>query len=212
MSILGLGPLTNIAGAIGLDPGLVNKVSCIYISDGAVYVKGAINQEYPAIHNTVSGWNQWVDAKAADIVFGSAAKIVLVPLDLTALHSPHPVLLKEGLVRRYSNTVRNVAGKSLATLFQNWIAYYHADTQIQNSDDQAPVWDLVTAAIFVNPDLCSKRQDHSIIIDTGGPDTAGQIIISDQKDPNVSICLEGSQTLFDEVILQSAAMDPVITP
>ena len=180
----------------------------IYVSDGAVYVKGAINLEYPAISNTVSGWNQWVDPTAAGIVFRSGVKVELVPLDLTALHSPHPILLKSGLARQYGTMAKGSVNGSLAKLLNNWIAYYHADTRIKNAENQAPVWDLVTAEIFVNSDICTEREDHYIEIMTGDPETAGQIVITDKRDSNVSVCLKGNQTLFDTVLFRTAEMAP----
>lgn len=202
ISILALGPLTNIARVFTAKPALVKNVRNIVVSDGAVYVKGAINLEYPAIHNAVSGWNQWVDAKAASKVFGSGAKITLVPLDLTAVHSPNPILLRSAVVQSYNSRIDDPVRKSLATLLNKWIAYYHTDTKISDTEDQAPVWDLVAAEIFVNPDICTERQNHSIKIRTGDPETAGQIILTQEKHSNVTICLKGDQALFDAVLLQ----------
>jgi inosine-uridine nucleoside N-ribohydrolase len=203
ISILALGPLTNVACALDKDPALAGFVNNIYVSDGAVFVKGAINMEYPAIRNTVSGWNLWVDPKAAGIVFGSGAKIKLIPLDLTALHSPHPVILKSGVVQQFNSRALGSAGRPLSELLKNWIAYYYADSPVRNAGDQAPVWDLVAAEIFAEPDICTESQDHCVEISTGNPETEGQIILVDEKEPNVSICLQGNQVLFDEVLLKS---------
>ncbi len=206
ISILALGPLTNIAEAFVKEPALAGYVNGIYVSDGAVYVKGAINLEYPAIKNTVAGWNLWVDAKAASVVFGSAAQITLVPLDLTALHGPHPVLLKSGVVKQYNSRVAGTVGKSLSSLFNNWITYYHADTKISDTEDQAPVWDLVAAEIYCNNEVCTEWQQQNIEIKTGDPDTDGQIVIVKDKKPNVRICLRGNQDLFEERLLKTAAL------
>ncbi len=206
ISILALGPLTNIAEAFVKEPALAGYVNGIYVSDGAVYVKGAINLEYPAIKNTVAGWNLWVDAKAARVVFGSAAQITLIPLDLTALHGPHPVLLKSGVVSQYNNRESGVVGKSLSSLFNNWITYYHADTKISDTEDQAPVWDLVAAEIYCDNDVCTEWQQQNIEIKTGDPDTDGQIVIVKDKKPNVRICLRGNQELFEERLLKTAAL------
>jgi len=205
ISILALGPLTNIAGTFMQEPALAGYVNEIYISDGAVYIKGAINLEYPAIENTVAGWNLWVDAKAASVVFGSQAEITLVPLDLTAIHSPHPVLLKSGAVQEYNGLVTGSVGKSLSSIFNNWITNYHIDTKISGTEDQAPVWDLVAAEIFCNNAICTEWQQQSIEINTGDPDTDGQIIIVKDKKPNVRICLRGNQDMFEENLLKTAA-------
>jgi inosine-uridine nucleoside N-ribohydrolase len=204
ISILALGPLTNIAEAFVKEPALAEYINGIYVSDGAVYVKGAINLEYPAIKNAVAGWNLWVDAKAASVVFGSAAQITLVPLDLTAVHGPHPVLLKSAVVKQYNTRVAGVVGKSLSSIFNNWITYYNADTKISDTGDQAPVWDLVAAEIYCNNEVCTEWQQQNVKIKTGDPDTDGQIVIVMDKKPNVRICLQGNQDLFEESLLKTA--------
>jgi inosine-uridine nucleoside N-ribohydrolase len=210
ISILALGPLTNIAEVFVKEPSLAGYVNGIYISDGAVYVKGAINLEYPAINNTVAGWNLWVDAKAASVIFGSAAQITLVPLDLTAVHGPHPVLLKSGVVKQFNTRVAGIYGKSLSSIFNNWITYYHADTKISDTEEQAPVWDLVAAEIYCNNEVCTEWQQQNIEIKTGDPDTDGQIVIVKDKKPNVRICLLGNQELFEESLLKTAALSGTI--
>lgn len=206
ISILALGPLTNIAEAFVKEPAMAGYVNGIYVSDGAVYVKGSINLEYPAIKNTVAGWNLWVDAKAASVVFGSAAQITLVPLDLTAVHGPHPVLLKSGVVKQFNSRVAGTVGKSLSSIFNNWITYYHADTKISDTEEQAPVWDLVAAEIYCNNEVCTEWQQQKIEIKTGDPNTDGQIVIVKDKNPNVRICLRGNQDLFEESLLKAASL------
>jgi pyrimidine-specific ribonucleoside hydrolase len=205
ISILALGPLTNIASVFIKEPALAGYANGIYVSDGAVYVKGSINLEYPAIKNAVSGWNLWVDAKAAAVVFGSDAKITLVPLDLTAVHGPHPVLLKSGIVKQYNSKVEGKTGQSLSAIFNNWITYYHADTKINGTEEQAPVWDLVAAEIYCNNEVCTEWQDQKIEIKTGDPDTDGQIVLAKDRNPNVRICLKGNQDLFDKCLLKTAS-------
>jgi pyrimidine-specific ribonucleoside hydrolase len=206
ISVLALGPLTNIAEVFIREPALAGYANSIYVSDGAVYVKGAINLEYPAIKNTVAGWNLWVDAKAAGIVFGSAAMITLVPLDLTALHAPYPVLLKSGVVGKYNRRVSGAVGKSLSSVLSNWITYYHADTKISGTEEQAPVWDLVAAEIYCNNEVCTGWQQKRVEIKTGDPDSDGQIVIVGDKEPNVRICLQGNQALFEDDLLKTAAL------
>lgn len=204
ITVLALGPLTNLAEAFIKEPSLAGYANDIYVSDGAVYVKGAINLEYPALKNTVAGWNLWVDAKAASIVFGTAAQITLVPLDLTAVHGQHPLILRSGVVQKYNSLVTGIVGKSLSSIFNNWITYYHTDTKISDTGEQAPVWDLVAAEIYCNNAICTEWQKQFLEIRTGDPDTDGQIIIAKDKKPNVRICLRGNPDLFELNLLKTA--------
>ena len=97
-------------------------------------------------------------------------------------------------------------GKSLSSIFNNWITYYHADTKISDTEEQAPVWDLVAAEIYCNNEVCTEWQQQNIEIKTGDPDTDGQIMIVQDKKPNVRICLRGNQDLFEESLLKTAAL------
>ncbi len=202
ISILALGPLTNIAMMFKEEPELISGVEEIYVSDGAVNVSGGIHIEYPAINNTVSGWNLWVDAVAGDIVFGAGVNVVLIPLDLTAVHAPKPLLLSSGVAMHKEKQGGILAEKLLALLMGNWIDYYTSSVGLPEARDLAPVWDVVAAAIYVNPDICTEWEQHTVRIMTGNPDIAGRIIITDGTDRNVSICLKGNQAMFDNVLLQ----------
>ncbi len=206
ISILAIGPLTNIAYVFSRDPSLEKNMNELVISDGAVFISGAINLEYPAIQNTVAGWNQWVDPVAADIVFRSHASIRLVPLDITAVHARHPLLLTSGVADRYAQKSNEVSSKALSDIFRYWITYYHTDTQISNTEEQAPVWDLVAAEIVCNPAVCQEWQAHQVRIQTGDAAKAGQILLPDGGEKNTRICLQGDQRLFEEELIKSATL------
>jgi purine nucleosidase len=70
LEVLAIGPLTNIAAAIGRDPAFVRNVRRI------VVMGGELQAGWPE-HNFAS------DAVATEIVLGSGAPITLVPLDQT---------------------------------------------------------------------------------------------------------------------------------
>lgn len=204
ITIMALGPMTNIAHMFLDHPELKAAVPEIYVSDGAVHMKGAINLEYPAIQNSVSGWNQWVDPKAAALVFSSGVKITLVPLDVTALHAPDPLVLSGTTIKKYEEKAALPSARALAVVLSNWISYYHTDTNLDGSQDKAPVWDLVTAEIFTDPDICMQWEEAAVRIMTGDPAVAGQIVIAGQETPDTRICLKGDHGLFDGALLKSA--------
>jgi inosine-uridine nucleoside N-ribohydrolase len=206
ITIMALGPMTNIAGLFLDHPELKAAVREIYVSDGAVHIKGAINLEYPAIQNSVSGWNQWVDPKAAALVFASGVKITLVPLDVTALHAPDPLVLSGATIKKYTEKAILPSARALAVVLGNWISYYHTDTNLDGSQDKAPVWDLVTAEIFTDPDICTQWEEAAVRIMTGSADVAGQIVTAGMETPETRICLRGDHQLFDGALLKSAVL------
>lgn len=77
LTVCAVGPLTNIARAIQLDPDFVSNLKQLVIMGGAFYAKGNVNEHAEA--------NFWNDPHAADIVVQApgSGKIVIVGLDVT---------------------------------------------------------------------------------------------------------------------------------
>ncbi|MEF3691605.1 MAG: nucleoside hydrolase [Candidatus Moraniibacteriota bacterium] len=74
ISILILGPETNLAKAFLRDPELPKLIKQLVIMGGAINVSGNKNR--------VAEFNIFVDPEAADIVFRAAVKKILIPLDV----------------------------------------------------------------------------------------------------------------------------------
>jgi purine nucleosidase/pyrimidine-specific ribonucleoside hydrolase len=81
ITICALGPLTNIAEALTLDPELPSKVSQLTIIGGAF---GATPYAWSQAtgDNPVSEWNVFVDPEAAKIVFNAGFRMLAVGLDV----------------------------------------------------------------------------------------------------------------------------------
>ncbi|KAH1195373.1 Uridine nucleosidase 1 [Glycine max] len=75
VSVLALGPLTNVALAIKRDSAFASKVKRIVILGGAFFALGNVN---PAAEANIHG-----DPEAADIVFTSGADVVVVGINIT---------------------------------------------------------------------------------------------------------------------------------
>ena len=73
-SAIALGPLTNLARAIGKDPRLVDRIDEIVVMGGAVEVPGNVTAH--------AEFNIYNDPAAAEIVFSSGIPIKLVGLDV----------------------------------------------------------------------------------------------------------------------------------
>ncbi|KAK2978873.1 hypothetical protein RJ640_030922 [Escallonia rubra] len=75
VSILALGPLTNLALAVKRDSSFASKVKRVVVLGGAFFALGNVN---PAAEANIYG-----DPEAADIVFTSGANIVVVGINIT---------------------------------------------------------------------------------------------------------------------------------
>ncbi|KAF0921903.1 hypothetical protein E2562_020514 [Oryza meyeriana var. granulata] len=82
VTVVALGPLTNLALAIELDPSFPKKIGQIVILGGAYSVNGNVN---PAAEANIFG-----DPDAADIVFTSGADILAIGINIT-----HQVVLSD---------------------------------------------------------------------------------------------------------------------
>jgi inosine-uridine nucleoside N-ribohydrolase len=74
ISFVVIGPETNIAKAILKEPDLPKLIKELIIMGGAI--------NCPGNKNRTAEFNIFVDPEAADIVFNSGVKIILVPLDV----------------------------------------------------------------------------------------------------------------------------------
>lgn len=75
VSVLALGPLTNVALAIKRDSSFASKVKKIVVLGGSFFALGNVN---PAAEANIHG-----DPEAADVVFTSGANVVVVGLNIT---------------------------------------------------------------------------------------------------------------------------------
>lgn len=75
LTIIALGPLTNLARAIQRDPETMQRVGRLLIMGGAIRVPGNVSP--------TAEFNIFVDPHAAAIVFNAGLPIVLIPLDVT---------------------------------------------------------------------------------------------------------------------------------
>lgn len=168
------GPSTNLAQALALDPDIKGKIASIYMMGGAVYVPGNITDFYPDNENKVAEWNIFADPQAAKQVFESGIDIYLVPLDAT-----NQVLItrQDTSQWRQGSEIAAFAADIYDMLLNNW------------GVENAPIWDLMTASIMLNPDLCAF-QPLSLQVITQEGNTSGQTALIPGEEANVSVCLD----------------------
>ncbi|MDR1427873.1 MAG: nucleoside hydrolase [Bifidobacteriaceae bacterium] len=112
IAICALGPLTNIAQALELDPGLPAKVKQLTIIGGAF---GATPYAWSQATggNPTSEWNIHVDPEAAKIVFNAGFSLLGVGLDVAT----HPQInFREGDMARLRRSARPEAQLAVRTV------------------------------------------------------------------------------------------------
>ena len=81
VTLLCLGPLTNLALSFAQTPAIKEKIDRIYMMGTAIFVPGNIVGRPQGFRNRVAEYNIFLDAKAAKEVFDSGIPITLVPFD-----------------------------------------------------------------------------------------------------------------------------------
>jgi inosine-uridine nucleoside N-ribohydrolase len=154
VTVLALGPLTNVGAALDATPALVENIAMIYAMGGAVDVDGSFVSE----GNTVAEWNIYCDPHAARLVFESGAPITLVPLDAT-----NDVPVTPEFVDRLEAEKTTPEAGFVAALLAN------------NAESIASggyyFWDPLAAVVMSDPSLVTLTPRDVTVIDTpGAPD------------------------------------------
>ena len=106
ITLVAIGPLTNIATAINQAPDIIPLVKELVIMGGAFGTDGHSGNVTP-----FSEFNIWKDPHAADQVLASALNVVVIPLDVT-----HKVLISSDEVQRLNQPV-------LSAICRPYLAY-----------------------------------------------------------------------------------------
>ena len=148
VTIVAVGPLTNLAVTLTEHPELVSRIERVVIMGGAVDVEGNV-PDTPSAE-----WNLYVDPEAARIVVESGVPILLVPLDATNdVPFGRDVVLRLGLLE--TPTGRAEYQRLSA---QTWF-------------DGAFMWDELTAVAAMRPDTVTIEQ-RRLAVDADGATVA----------------------------------------
>jgi inosine-uridine nucleoside N-ribohydrolase len=179
------GPCTNLAEALRIAPDIKDKIAAVYIMGGAVYAPGNIYDFYPEHENKVAEWNFIADPQAAHEVFESGLEIYLVPLDAT---NQVYVSNQDTTQWRQGGAVANFA----ADIYEWLIDIFGME--------KAAIWDLMTAAIMLDPELCDFTPLHLEVITESG-NTLGQSAVLAEGEANVAVCLEPKGELIRQSLI-----------
>jgi purine nucleosidase len=154
VTLVPVGPLTNIASALGKAPDLASRIREIVLMGGAMREGG---------NTTPSAeFNIYVDPHAARVVFECGRPITVMGLDVT-----HQVLATPRRVDRI-RALGTKTGETVASMLQYFNRF---DTEKYGSEG-APLHDPCTIAYLLKPDLFRGKRVR-IDIETGSELTMG---------------------------------------
>ncbi|WBU59100.1 nucleoside hydrolase [Paracoccus albus] len=157
VTLVPIGPLTNIATAFARAPDIVQRVKQVVLMGGAYFEVGNVT---PAAE-----FNIYVDPEAAAQLFASGVDIVVMPLDVThrALTSATWI---EGL-----RALGNRAGEAVAS----WTDFFERFDREKYGSAGAPLHDPCTIAWLIRPELFTGRHIN-VEIETSGTYTTGMTV------------------------------------
>ncbi|MEV0150463.1 MULTISPECIES: nucleoside hydrolase [unclassified Nonomuraea] len=195
LTLVTLGPLTNIAAALLRDRDLLTRYRHVYCMAGAADMRGNIS--------ATAEFNVWADPEAARVVLQAATpdKVTWIGWDVSrtdAVMTPADQLRLERL------------GTPMAT-------FAHRINRTVNDWARdvtgLPGYDLpdpVTMAVALRPELATEREQVHVDIALG-EETRGQLIIDRRRSapaPNLTLVRRVSRTGFKQLLFDTCARTP----
>jgi inosine-uridine nucleoside N-ribohydrolase len=183
ITLVPVGPLTNIATAIQKEPAILEKIPEIVIMGGA----------HDHGNSTASAeFNIWLDPEAARIVVNCGRPIRMIPLDAT-----HRALVSLDDCRAL-RALGTPAGEAAARFVEKRIDGYDA-TQPMHRAGAAPVHDALAVCSIIDPTVVTT---HFIPVDveTGGELSVGRTVCDfrfrGRKPANVQFAMDADEPKF----------------
>ena len=183
ITLVALGPLTNIALALLLDPTLALKVKECIIMGGTAQGVGNINP--------VAEFNIWVDPEAAKIVFSSTMPIIMVDWYTSTAYA----------------TISPDEAKTLRSIGTP-LAKFCIDIQASHMNDTGfVIADPIAMAIALDRSVATEIKRLSVDIETVSAISRGQTVVDHlgftKQQPNADVVLSASHERFFEILQKS---------
>jgi purine nucleosidase len=186
VTLVALGPLTNVAMALHREPSFAGKVKECVMMGGAADHLGNMTP--------VAEFNVWVDPEAAKVVVSSGMPLKMVGLDVSRKHA---VFTPEE-----SAELRGVGTP---------LAEFCVDIQrvvLNEWDGGFELADPIAMAVALDPEVATRVERHFVAVETGGEWCRGQTVvdhhgITGEYEPNVEVVEEASRKRFLEMLYEA---------
>ncbi|MER5393890.1 nucleoside hydrolase [Saccharopolyspora sp. NPDC002686] len=193
ITLVAVGPLSNVATALAIDPSLAGAVEQLVVMGGG-----------HAVANVTASaeFNIWADPEAASVVLSAGFD----PLTLVTLDATHQALVPQTTCDALEG-LGTPAGTAAARFISRRIAAYE---QMAVSGNAAPVHDVVCTAYLVEPEVISTRS-FPVEVETASPLTVGRTVIDTRPDSkserNAHVALHADAARLNELLLTTFARD-----
>ncbi len=188
ITLVPVGPLTNIATAIVKEPAILPRIPEIVLMGGA----------HDHGNATASAeFNIWLDPEAARIVVNCGRPIRMVPLDAT-----HQALVSAEDAGRL-RALGTPAGEAAARFVLKRIDGYDATQPMPHRAGAAPVHDALAVCAVIDPTIL-KTEFIPVDVETGGELSVGRTVCDfrfrSRKPANVHFALDADEPKFNRML------------
>src|SRR5699024_6964583 len=176
VTIVPLGPLTNIAVLLLMYPQLKNKIERIVLMGGSL---SGGNMNGPA------EFNIWADPHAAKIVFASGLDIAMIGLDVT---------LKALIGEEELSKCQNKSAEMFDSIF-----HHYRDGDMEHG---VVMHDSCTIAYLTNPNMFSMESKHVKVI-TEGPASGMTMEMPAEEEMNLKVAVGIDSEAFQKWFLDT---------
>ena len=183
ITLVTLGPLTNVAMALVQDPAIAVKVD-------ACVMMGGIGQGYGNA-TPLAEYNVWADPEAARIVFESGLPLTMVGWDISrvyAVFDPQEAARLRAVgtpLARFCVDIQKVVNQ-----------FARRVTHLAGFD----LPDAIAMAIALDPMVAVRTKHAFVTVETGGTWGRGQTVVDHlgitEREPNANVILEASRERF----------------
>jgi purine nucleosidase len=186
LTLVAIGPLTNVALATRLDPALPHKYKRLVVMGGAIRGTGNVT---PAAE-----FNAYADPEAAAIVLDAWPGLTLVSWETTMAHG-----LSAGQVETLM-AIESPRGEFFRRISRRTVEVMH---QLLGRQELFTP-DGLAVAVALEPDIVRQAEAHHVQVELAGCHTRGQTTVdwSDRtgNEPNVNLVLELDTERFWELM------------
>lgn len=187
LTLVAIGPLTNLALAVALDPDLPSKYRRLVVMGGAIHAQGNTTP--------VAEFNTYYDPEAAAMVFEAWKDVTLADWEATMAHMVTPAQVETlcAVDTPKGEFFRRTSANTLA-----FIEQYFGQRSLFTADSLA-------MAAAIEPDIVTKAERRYLEVELHGEKTRAQTTVDWwnvlKKEPNAELILEMDQNRLFELIL-----------
>ena len=161
IDLVAVGPLTNVAMAIRLDPTIINNIGTIYIMGGGLYTGN---------RTPVAEANFYDDPEAAEIVLTSGAHCLVCPIEACEMGATYNQRDLQDI-----ENVGNDISRFLRPMLQGYID--RCNTLFNSNVDDCCIYDYAAVSPILDESVILEKRKDIVHVDISGGMSDGQMVV-----------------------------------